>query len=55
MQAAGLKDLQSGMGSMQTNEMSGRALESPSSDKLPVMDEGADLLDIVGAAQSNTK
>lgn len=54
MQAAGIEDLQSELGRMQTTNQiaAGHAGESHSSSKLPVVDEGADLLDIIGAAST---
>ena len=51
MQAGGLEDLQSGSGSGLTHQASGHADSRPSK-KLPVLDEGADLLDFIGAAST---
>lgn len=51
MQAADLENLQSGSGSTQANQASGHADSHPNQ-KLPVADEGADLLDIIGAAST---
>ena len=51
MQAADLENSQSGSGSVQTTLASGHADSQPNK-KLLVVDEGADLLDIIGAAST---
>ena len=53
VQAAGLAELQSGLRNTQTNQTSAHpGGASQAKDKLPVMDEGADLLELIGAGST---